>query len=154
MAAVPRHARKKVPLAWKDRACRWSCPRRAEGTFKVNNTVRRPKITVSADGTGLVSQAGGLLLAESLRVTGLCDGLSKGLARWRAPRAVHDPGKILADLVMTVGLGGDCLADVAVLRAQLQLCGPVASDPVVSRLVAALAAEGPQALRRSARPGR
>jgi hypothetical protein len=113
----------------------------------VNNTVRRPKITVSADGTGLVSQAGGLLLAESLRVTGLCDGLSEGLARWRAPRAVHDPGKILADLVMTVGLGGDCLADVAVLRAQPQLCGPVASDPVVSRLVATLAAGGPRALR-------
>jgi len=113
----------------------------------VNNTVRRPKITVSADGTGLVSQAGGLLLAEAFRVTGLCEGLSEGLARWRAPRAVHDPGKILADLVMTVGLGGDCLADVAVLRAQPQLCGPVASDPVVSRLVAALAAEGPRALR-------
>ena len=113
----------------------------------MNNTVRRPKITVSADGTGLVSQAGGLLLAEAFRVTGLCEGLSEGLARWRAPRAVHDPGKILADLVMTVGLGGDCLADVAVLRAQPQLCGPVASDPVVSRLVAALAAEGPRALR-------
>jgi hypothetical protein len=48
---------------------------------------------------------------------------------------------------MTVGLGGDCLADVAVLRAQPQLCGPVASDPVVSRLVATLAAEGPRALR-------
>ena len=113
----------------------------------MNNTVRRPKITVSADGTGLVSQAGGLLLAEALRVTGLRGGLSEGLGRWRAPRAVHDPGKILADLVMTVGLGGDCLADVAVLRAQPQLCGPVASDPVVSRLVATLAAEGPRALR-------
>jgi DDE family transposase len=113
----------------------------------VNDIVRRPKITVSADGTGLVSQAGGLLLAEALRVTGFREGLSEGLARWRAPRAVHDPGKILADLVMTVGLGGDCLADVAVLRAQPQLCGPVASDPVVSRLVATLAAEGPRALR-------
>jgi hypothetical protein len=113
----------------------------------VNNTVRRPKITVSADGTGLVSQAGVLLLAEAARVTGLGQGLADGLARWRAPRAVHDPGKILADLVMTLALGGDCLADVAVLRAQPQLCGPVASDPVVSRLVSALAAEGPRALR-------
>jgi hypothetical protein len=113
----------------------------------VNNSVRRPKIIVSADGTGLVSQAGGLLLAEALGVTGLGQGLSGGLARWRAPRAVHDPGKILADLVMTLALGGDCLADVAVLRAQPELAGPVASDPVVSRLVAALAAEGPRALR-------
>jgi Transposase DDE domain group 1 len=113
----------------------------------VQNTVRHPKITVSADGRGLVSQAGTLLLAEAARVTGLGPGLSGALARWRAPRAVHDPGKILADLVMTLALGGDCLADVAVLRACPELAGPVASDPVVSRLVAALAAEGPRALR-------
>src|SRR5262249_49191047 len=62
-------------------------------------------------------------------------------------RAVHDRGKILTDLAMALALGGDCLADVAVLRAQPELAGPVASDPVVSRLVAALAAEGPRALR-------
>jgi hypothetical protein len=113
----------------------------------VQNTAGRAKITVSADGQGLVSQAGMLLLAEAARVTGLGEGLSAGLVRWRAPRAVHDPGKIVADLAMTVALGGDCLADVAVLRAQPQLAGPVASDPVISRLVSALAAEGPRALR-------
>lgn len=70
---------------------------------------------------------------------------------------MHDPGKIVADLVMALALGGDCLADVAVLRAQPGLAGPVASnpvasnpvasDPVVSRLVTALAAEAPRALR-------
>jgi hypothetical protein len=113
----------------------------------VQNTARRPKITVSADGKGLVSQSGGLLLAETLRITGLGEGLSGALARWRAPRAVHDPGKIIADLAVALGLGGDCLADVAVLRAQPQLPGPVASDPVISRLVSALAADAPRALR-------
>jgi hypothetical protein len=46
----------------------------------VQNTARHPKITVSADGQGLVSQAGGLLLAETVRVTGLGEGLAKGLA--------------------------------------------------------------------------
>jgi len=113
----------------------------------VQNTARRPKITVSADGRGLVSQAGTLLLLEAARVTGLGQGLAGGLARWRAPRAVHDPGKILTDLVMALALGGDCLADIAVLRAQPELCGPVASDPVVSRLISALAADLPAALR-------
>jgi hypothetical protein len=113
----------------------------------VQNTARMPKITVSADGQGLVSQAGALLLAETLRVTGLGAGLSAQLARWRAPRTVHDPGKILADLVVTLALGGDCLADVGLLRAQPELCGPVASDPVISRLISVLAAEGPRALR-------
>jgi hypothetical protein len=80
-------------------------------------------------------------------VTGLGRGRSDGLARWRAPRAVHDPGKVIADLAAAVALGGDCLADIAVLREQPELAGPVASDPVVSRLVAALAADGPQALK-------
>jgi hypothetical protein len=113
----------------------------------VQNTARRTKITVSADGTGLVSQAGVLLLAETARVSGLGEGLAGGLARWRAPRAVHDPGKILTDLAVALALGGDCLADVAVLRALPELAGPVASDPVVSRLVSVLAAEGPRSLR-------
>jgi hypothetical protein len=109
-------------------------------------TTARPKIMVSADGTGIVSQAGGLLLAQALRLTGLDRGLRAVLGQWRAPRAVHDPGKIIADLAVTLAMGGDCLADIAMLRAQPQLFGPVASDPVVSRLITALAADLPRAL--------
>jgi hypothetical protein len=88
-----------------------------------------------------------------MRVTGLARGLSESLSRWRAPRAVHDPGKIVADLAAAVALGGDCLADIAVLREQPELVGPVASDPVVSRLVSTLAGDLPRALKaiRSAR---
>ena len=56
-------------------------------------------------------------------------------------RAVHDPGKVLLDVATAVALGGDCLADVAAVRAQPVLFGPVASDPTVSRLFAALAAD-------------
>ena len=119
----------------------------------MKNSARTARVTVSADGRGLVSQAGAVLLWETLRVTGLGRGLSQGLARWRAPRAVHDPGKIIADLAAAVALGGDCLADIAVLREQPELAGPVASDPVVSRLVSQLAADLPRALKaiRSAR---
>ncbi|RCG16201.1 IS1380 family transposase [Sphaerisporangium album] len=104
-------------------------------------------MVVSTDGKGLISQAGGLLLMETLRVTGLGTSLSQALERWRPPRAVHDPGKIVADLAMTLALGGDCLADIAVLRSSPELFGPVASDPTVSRLVTTLAAAGPTALR-------
>jgi hypothetical protein len=43
-------------------------------------------------------QVGAVLLWETIRVAGLARGLSAGLSRWRAPRAVHDPGKIVADL--------------------------------------------------------
>jgi Transposase DDE domain group 1 len=57
---------------------------------------------VSADGRGLVSQAGSVLLWQTMRVTGLARGLSGALEQWRAPRAAHDPGKIIADLAAAV----------------------------------------------------
>ncbi|MEU8310728.1 transposase [Actinomadura sp. NPDC048955] len=113
----------------------------------MKTTGRKAKIVVSGDGAGIASQAGGLLLIEALRVTGLDQGLSRALARWRTPRAVHDPGKIVTDLAVMLALGGDCLADVAVLRSSPGLFGPVASDPTVSRLVTTLAQAGPAALR-------
>ena len=59
----------------------------------MHSTARHPKIIVSADGKGIVSQAGAFVLAETARVTGLGHGLTAALARWRAPRAVHDPGR-------------------------------------------------------------
>ena len=122
----------------------------------MQNTARRPKITVSADGTGLVSQAGGAAAGRAAAGRrAWARACPAALARWRAPRAVHDPGKIVADLAMALALGGDCLADVAVLRAQPELAGPVASDPVISRLIGTLAADAPRALRAiRAGPGR
>lgn len=89
----------------------------------------------------LVSSSGALLLREAVRVAGLDRGLSHALSRWRAPLAVHDPGKVLLDVVTAVALGGDCLADVAAVRAQPHLFGSVASDPTVSRLFATLAGD-------------
>jgi len=120
---------------------------RAEGTFQMKSSARSSRVAVSADGRGLVSQAGAVLLWETMRVTGLDRGLSAALQQWRAPRAVHDPGRIVADLAAAVALGGDCLADIAVLRDQPELAGPVASDPVVSRLVSTLAGDLPRALK-------
>ena len=105
------------------------------------------KIAVSADGTGIVSQAGGVLLTQTLRATGLDRSLSAALERWRASRALHDPGKLVTDLAVAPALGGDCLADAAMLRAQPELFGPVASDPVVSRLVTRLAGDAPAVLK-------
>jgi len=102
---------------------------------------------VSDDGKGIVSHAGAVLLIETARVAGLQAGLSQALARWRLPRAVHDPGKVVLDLAVAVALGGDCLADAGVLRAEPALFGPVASDPVISRLIGRLAADAPAALK-------
>jgi hypothetical protein len=64
----------------------------------MHDFARCRKIAVSADAKGLVSQAGALLLMQTLQVTGLDRGLSQALERWRAPRAVHEPGRIIAGL--------------------------------------------------------
>jgi hypothetical protein len=113
----------------------------------VKTIASQRKIVVSADGTGLISHAGALLLLRTLRVTGLDQALSAQLERWRPSRAMHDPGKVIADLAITLALGGDCMADIAMLRSQPELFGPVASDPTVSRLVDRLAADPARALK-------
>jgi hypothetical protein len=59
---------------------------------------------------------------------------------------VHDPAKVVLDLAVTLALGGDCLADIALLRSAPAVFGPVASDPTVSRTVDALAADAPAAV--------
>lgn len=102
----------------------------------------------AADSAGaqVVSQAGGLLLCETVGAVGLDGELSAALAPWRRPLATHDQGKIVCDLALTLALGGDCLADVALLRAEPGLYGRVASDPTVSRAIDALAADAPRAL--------
>jgi hypothetical protein len=105
-----------------------------------------PRVRVEGGGRTVVSQAGGVLLVETVRKTGLDQAISTALAPWRKPRAVHDPGKILLDVALAVALGGDCLADVGMLRAEPAVFGPVASDPTVSRLIDALAVAGPKAL--------
>ncbi len=110
-----------------------------------------PAVHVDAAGAGVVSQAGGVTLTETVRVSGLDVALSAGLGPWRKPAAVHDPAKVLLDLAVAVALGGDCLADIAVLREQPAVFGKVASDPTVSRAIDALAADAPRALAAIAR---
>ena len=101
-----------------------------------------PRVRVEGGGSGVVSQVGGVLLVETIRKSGLDQAISAALAPWRKPRAVHDPGKVLLDVALVVALGGDCLADVGILRAEPSVFGPVASDPAVSRLIDTLAACG------------
>jgi hypothetical protein len=88
-----------------------------------------------------------VLLTETIRTSGLGVELSAALGRWRRPTAVHDPAKIVLDLALTLALGGDCLADIALLRAEPGVYGRVASDPTVSRTVDVLAGDAEAALK-------
>src|SRR3954454_25146624 len=123
-------------------------PAETRGTSQVKHSIGSyPCVRVQDDGRQVVSQAGSVLLVETVRKTGLDQAMSQALAPWRKPRAVHDPGKILLDVALAVALGGDCLADVAMLRSESAVFGPVASDPTVSRLGDPLASSGDKALR-------
>jgi hypothetical protein len=92
---------------------------------------------VTTDGTGVVSHAGAALLR------GLADrvGLTKALG-WRAAAARrHRDAAVLRDLAVMLADGGDCLSDLAVLRDQPELFGPVASTPTAWRVVERVATD-------------
>jgi hypothetical protein len=105
-----------------------------------------PALTVDGGGASVVPHAGATLLLRTAQAVGLPAALSKALGLWRRPLAVHDPAKIVLDLAVSLAVGGDCLADIAQLRAAPEVFGRVASDPTVSRCVDALAADAPAAL--------
>ena len=105
-----------------------------------------PPVRVDAAGRQLVSHAGGVLLAETVRAVGLDREMSAALGCWRRRQARHDPAKVLLDLAVTLALGGDCLADIATVRAAPDVFGPVASDATVSRAISGLAADADRVL--------
>jgi hypothetical protein len=115
-------------------------PRR-KGTSEVQATTNRPKITVTADGGGVVSHAGTRLLADLADVSTLTGQLSAALGGLFGRRVRHDPGRVLTDLAVAVADGAETISDIAVLADQPGLFGAVASDSTVWRLLAALAEE-------------
>lgn len=65
-----------------------------------------PRVRVEGSDRGVVSQAGAVLLVETARKTGLGTAISAALTPWRKPRAVHEPGKVLLDVALTVAGDG------------------------------------------------
>ncbi len=90
----------------------------------------RPR-SVAGDGTGLVSRGGLVWLAETAELSGLVDGFSAAMED--LPRRRHDPGRTLAQVVLALADGATALSDVAVLRDQPAMFGPVASDATMWR---------------------
>ncbi|SDZ01329.1 Transposase DDE domain-containing protein [Geodermatophilus africanus] len=78
---------------------------------------RYPSLAVDGQGSSVVPNAGAVLLLRTAQTVGLAASLSDALGPWRRPTAVHDPGKVLLDLAVSLAVGGDCLADLAQLRA-------------------------------------
>lgn len=101
-----------------------------------NRSVR--PLLVSADGQGLVSQAGTALLAEVADRSGLTLGLSEAMGECGISWHTHDPGVVVSHLGVAIANGADCLADFAALGEQDELFGPVASLPTAWRAIEAV----------------
>ena len=108
----------------------------------MNGTRAAQRVKVTGDGKAVASHAGSLLLAELADRVGLTEGLSAAMAHTRRRRSAHDPGVVLTQLAVMLADGGDCLADIAVLRQQPDLFGGVASDPTVWRALDSIHCDG------------
>jgi Transposase DDE domain group 1 len=108
-----------------------------EGTLRVQATNSPDSFEVTTDGTGVVGHAGAALLRELADRLGLTAALGWRQADGRCRR--HPDAAVLRDLTVTLADGGDCLSDLAVLRDQPELFGPVASTPTAWRAVERIA---------------
>lgn len=83
-----------------------------------------------------MSRAGVALLRELSEDCGLVEGWTEALLdTYRAHPALHLPGRVLADLAVTIADGGDALRHLATLRDQDKLFGVVASEATAWRCV-------------------
>jgi hypothetical protein len=115
-----------------------SYPLAKEGTLRVQATNSWSSFEVTTDGAGVVGHAGAALLRE------LADRLELTAALgWRGPqgRRRHPDAAVLRDLAVLLADGGDCLSDLAVLRDQPALFGPVASTPTAWRVLERVASD-------------
>src|SRR3954453_8417783 len=112
-------------------------------------------ITLTADGRGVVSHVGSRLLQDVAAACGLHARMAEVAGCGRVRRSAHEPGRVLTDLAVMLADGGVAISDLAVLREQPGLFGPVASTPTAWRTLQGLAARGQDGLRelRAARAG-
>jgi hypothetical protein len=101
--------------------------------LRVQATNWASSFEVTTDGTGVVGHAGAALLRELADRVGLTSALG-----WRGSqdrRRRHPDAAVLRDLAVMLADGGDCLSDLAALRDQPELFGPVASTPTAWRVL-------------------
>jgi hypothetical protein len=104
----------------------------------VQRTTSRTPPVVTVDGTGVVSHAGTVLLAELADRIGLTAALSEATDGLRSRQAGHDPGRVLADVAVAIADGAKTIRDVQVLADHQGLHGPVgsvASTPTIWRVL-------------------
>jgi hypothetical protein len=101
----------------------------------VKRTTALRTVEVTADGEGLVSHAGVVLLVELADRAGLTAALSDALAGTRERRSAHDPGRVVRDVAVMLADGGDCVTDMAAFEGQERLFGARASETTTHRVL-------------------
>lgn len=97
-----------------------------------------PMVRVSADGRGVCSHVGSRLLADVAAAAGVGEAFNEVAGAGRQRRSAHAPGRVLADLAVMLADGGVAIGDLAVLRDQPDLFGPVASAATAWRVLDAI----------------
>ena len=93
---------------------------------------------ITTDGTGVVSHAGTVLLAELADRIGLTAALGEATDGLRQRQAGHDPARVLVDVAVAIADGAVTISDVQTLADQQGLHGPtgsVASTPTIWRVL-------------------
>ena len=103
----------------------------------MKRNARRPNLTVTTGGQGVVAHAGARLLCELADDLGLTDALSAAMAPTKQRRRGHDRGQVLVDMAVAIADGATTLSDVRVLGDQPGLFGDVASTPTMWRTLEA-----------------
>jgi Transposase DDE domain group 1 len=98
-------------------------------------------VDVAADGTGLSSRAGTVLLPLVAGRLGLIEGLCAALQGTRERRSAHEPGRVFCDLAVMAADGGECVSDLAALAGQPALFGDLASVSTARRLLLSIGEE-------------
>ena len=109
--------------------------------MRVQATKPPARFEVTCDGTGIAGHAGSALLVELADRLGLTTALGWRAGRTQTSRHRHGAGQVLRDLAVLLADGGDCLSDLAVLRQQPELFGPVASTPTAWRVIEQVACD-------------
>jgi hypothetical protein len=113
-------------------------------TLRVQHNSRVVPYEVTANATGLTGRAGLGLVAQTAKAIGASRALSKAVGGCRS-WSVHDPGKVLRDVALTLADGGDALRHMKVIDGQPELFGSVASASTTCRTIKAVA-EDPTAM--------
>lgn len=93
----------------------------------MQRNARRPDVSVTTGGRGVVSHAGARLLLELADDVGLTEALSGAMAPTKKRQRGHDRGQVLVELAVAIADGATSFSDLRVLADQPGLFGEVAS---------------------------